>query len=58
MKSNICIFCKHIISDHTKDESIECALKLCNKKLVVVNLSEDNDQQEKTNGHQNRWFSD
>jgi len=32
MKSNICFFCKRVISDHTKEESLECALKLCEVK--------------------------
>ena len=35
MKSNICLSCNRIISDHTKDESIECALKLCNGNVAV-----------------------
>ena len=35
MTSSVCLSCKQIISDHTKDESIECALKLCNGKEVA-----------------------
>ena len=30
MKSNICLICKRVISDHSRRENIECALKLCN----------------------------
>ena len=33
MKSNTCFICKRKISDHTKDESLECALKLSEVKL-------------------------
>jgi len=32
MKSNICFFCQRVISDHTKDESLQCALKLSEVK--------------------------
>ena len=35
MKSNICLFCKRMMSDHTKDEHFECALKLCNGNEAV-----------------------
>jgi len=35
MTSNVCLFCKRMMSDHTKDEHYECALKLCNGKLAV-----------------------
>ena len=35
MKSNICIYCKRVISDHSRGENIECALKLCNGIEVV-----------------------
>jgi len=35
MKSNICLSCNRIISEHSRGENIECALKLCNGKEVV-----------------------
>jgi len=35
MKSNICISCKRVISDHSRGENIECALKLCNENEVA-----------------------
>ncbi len=35
MKSNICISCKQVISEHSRRENIECALKLCNWEEVA-----------------------
>jgi len=35
MKSNICISCNRIISEHSRGESIECALKLCDGNEAV-----------------------
>ena len=44
MKSNICIFCNRGISDHSRRENIECALKLCNGNEVVGSACGSNDQ--------------
>ena len=33
--SSTCLFCKRKISDHSRGESIECALKLCNGNEAV-----------------------
>jgi len=35
MKSDICISCKRVISEHSRRENIECALKLCNVNEAV-----------------------
>lgn len=35
MTSNVCFSCRRKISDHTKAESIECALMLCNGNEAV-----------------------
>ena len=35
MKSDICISCKRVISEHSRRENIECALKLCNGNEAV-----------------------
>jgi len=35
MKSNICLICKRVISEHSRRENIECALKLCNGNEAV-----------------------
>ncbi len=35
MKSNICIYCKRVISDHSRRENIECAINLCNGNEAV-----------------------
>jgi len=34
-KTDTCFFCKRIISQHSRCESIECALKLCNGNEAV-----------------------
>ena len=45
MKSNICISCKRVISDHSRRESIECALKLCEKRDYAIIACGDSDSQ-------------
>jgi len=35
MESIICFFCQRDIYDHTKAESIECSLKICNGNVAV-----------------------
>jgi len=35
MESTICLFCQCVISDHSRRENIECALKLCNWEEVA-----------------------
>jgi len=35
MKSNICLICKRVISDHSRRENIECAINLCNVNEAV-----------------------
>ena len=35
MKSNICLICKRVISEHSRRENIECALKLCDGNEAV-----------------------
>jgi len=44
MNSNICFFCQRDISDHTKDESIECALKLIDKMGIASSARGTGDQ--------------
>ena len=34
-KTDTCFFCNRIISEHSRGESIECALKLCNGNVTV-----------------------
>ncbi len=59
MKSNICFFCKRIISDHTKDEALDCALEICNKEVIVGIACSADDQLRNSHIHQNvRSFSD
>jgi len=43
-KTDTCFFCKRIISQHSRLESIECALKLCNGNEVVGSACGSNDQ--------------
>jgi len=35
MTSDNCFSCNRVIQDHTKEESIECALKLCTWEEVA-----------------------
>jgi len=35
--NNACIFCKRAVSEHTKDEALSCALKICEQGLMVKN---------------------
>jgi len=44
MKSNICFSCNRIISDHSRGESIDCALKLCNKMGIASSACGADDQ--------------
>ena len=41
MKSSICFFCQRVISDHSRGESIECAIKLCNGNEAVDAYGKD-----------------
>ncbi len=43
-KTDTCFFCKRIISQHSRCESIECALKLCNGNEVVGSACGSNEQ--------------
>ena len=43
-KINTCIFCKRIISEHSRRESIDCALKLCNKMGIASSARGTGDQ--------------
>ena len=53
MKSNICFSCKRIISDHSRGESIECALKLCDGNEAVDACGTDGQLDRKaTNSHE------
>jgi len=29
MTNDVCLFCKRMISNHSKDEAIHCAIKIC-----------------------------
>jgi len=44
MKPSICFSCKRVISEHSRGESIECALKLCNGKEVADIACGDDEQ--------------
>ena len=35
MESTICLFCQRVISEHSRRENIECALKLCDGNEAV-----------------------
>ncbi len=41
MKSNICISCKRVISEHSRRENIECAINLCNGNEAVDSRGTD-----------------
>jgi len=41
MTSDNCFSCNRVIQDHTKEESIECALKLCNGNEAVDSRGAD-----------------
>jgi len=43
-KISTCIFCKRIISEHSRRESIDCALKLCNKMGIASSARGTGDQ--------------
>jgi len=43
-KNSTCIFCKRVISEHSRGESLECALKLSNREEVVGSVCGDNEQ--------------
>jgi len=59
MKSNICISCNRIISEHSRVESIECALKLCNKMAIASSALGTGDQlNRKTMGMHQTEFLD
>ena len=45
MKSSICISCNRVISDHSRGEDIECALKLCEKRDFAILSCGDSDSQ-------------
>jgi len=52
MKPNICLSCKRIISDHSRGESVDCALKLCNKMAIASSARGTGDQlNEKIHGY-------
>jgi len=52
MKSNICISCNRIISEHSRHESIECALKLCNgNEVASIARGTDDQLNEKIHGY-------
>ena len=44
MKSKICFSCQRDMSDHTKDQHYECALKLCNKMVIASSARGTGDQ--------------
>ncbi len=44
-KTDTCFFCKRIISQHSRHESIECALKLCEKRDFAILSCGDSDSQ-------------
>jgi len=41
MVDSICFFCQRDIYDHTKAESIECSLKICNGNVAVDAYGKD-----------------
>jgi len=44
MESTICFFCQRVISDHSRGESIECALKLIDKMGIASSAHGTGDQ--------------
>ncbi len=44
MKSNICLICKRVISEHSRRENIECALKLIDKMGIASSARGTGDQ--------------
>jgi len=41
MTSDNCFSCNRVIQDHTKEESIECAINLCNVNEAVDTCGTD-----------------
>ncbi len=44
MKYNICFSCQRDMSDHSRGESLDCALKLCDTKGIASSACGADDQ--------------